>query len=357
METEQKNELCPSFEIETVEDDDVENEYFVADMFRDLAVKSDIASMEHPVFTLSSKDDRKQIIYQHHDAKIHIKAGMDGLPTIFDKDVLIYCTSFLMQQVNKGIKPPKTLRFSVRDLLLTTQRTVNGQSYDLLEKSLARLHGVSIETNVKTNNTRIVDTFHLIERYRFVRHSNIKDRMVRLQITVSDWLYNSILGKEVLTIPKEYFGIRKPLERRIYEIARKHCGHHTQWEVSLQTLYKKTGTTGTEAKFRFNMHKMLFENALPGYIIARKEKDLFVFRNRSVLAKKITPATVDEVLSKVRLDTENKAREMVRKSNKGWDFYAIVSQFSDHMRKNGIPDTIDGAFIGFVKLKLKKTPS
>ena len=41
--------------------------------------------------------------------------------------------------------------------------------------------------------------------------------MVEVEATVSDWFYNALLGREVLTISRDYFRLRKPLERRLYE--------------------------------------------------------------------------------------------------------------------------------------------
>jgi plasmid replication initiation protein len=35
--------------------------------------------------------------------------------------------------------------------------------------------------------------------------------------------------------------MRKPLERRIYELARKHCGRQDQWRVSVEVLHRKSG--------------------------------------------------------------------------------------------------------------------
>ncbi|MEN3033133.1 replication initiator protein A [Chromobacterium amazonense] len=30
-----------------------------------------------------------------------------------------------------------------------------------------------------------------------------------------------------------YLGLRKPLARRMYELARKHCGHQAEWRIGL----------------------------------------------------------------------------------------------------------------------------
>lgn len=73
--------------------------------------------------------------YQNGNVSITIKPTSDGLPTIFDKDVLLYCGSLLMEEINKGKIPPKTLRISSHDLLVATNRTKDGDSYRRLRKA------------------------------------------------------------------------------------------------------------------------------------------------------------------------------------------------------------------------------
>src|SRR3546814_10297510 len=48
--------------------------------------------------------------------------------------------------------------------------------------------------------------------------------MQEVEVRLSDWVFNAIRSNEVLTLNRQYFRIRKPLARRLYEIARKHCG-------------------------------------------------------------------------------------------------------------------------------------
>ena len=73
--------------------------------------------------------------------------------------------------------------------------------------------------------------------------------MVEIEVTLSEWMYNAILGKEVLTLSRDYFRLRKPLERRMYELARKHCGRQQEWLVSTEILKKKCGSVSTDRKF------------------------------------------------------------------------------------------------------------
>ena len=66
-------------------------------------------------------------------------------------------------------------------------------------------------------------------------------RMIHVTVTLSDWMYRSVMSKSVLTLHRDYFRLRKPLERRMYELARKHCGRKDEWRISLDLLQKKCG--------------------------------------------------------------------------------------------------------------------
>jgi plasmid replication initiation protein len=60
--------------------------------------------------------------------------------------------------------------------------------------------------------------------------------MVGVEVKLSDWLYNAIVNFEVLTLHRDYFRLDGGLERRVYELCRKHCGHQTTWSIGLELL-------------------------------------------------------------------------------------------------------------------------
>jgi plasmid replication initiation protein len=74
--------------------------------------------------------------------------------------------------------------------------------------------------------------------------------MASIELTLSEWLYNAIVATEVLTLSRDYFRLRKGLERRLYELARKHCGLQAKFTISLETLLKKSGATCSIREFR-----------------------------------------------------------------------------------------------------------
>lgn len=326
-------------------------DFFIADIFDNLPVKDDIASMEHPIFSLATKTDMRELNYKNGDVSISIIPSARGLPTIHDKDVLLYCASLLMAEINEGRTPPKTLRISTHDLLVATNRPTDGRSYSRLRDALLRLRGVTIRTNIKTNRRNVEKGFGLIEGYEIVESSRIKDRMVRLEVTLSDWFYNSILGKEVLTINRDYFRLRKPIERRIYEIARKHCGRSPEWSIKLSNLKDKTGSTGSLVKFRFIIKKMASTDHLPDYSISISDNDIVTVRRR-----KAAPLLDLNEMPALKPETIAKGERITKEAGTGWDYREIRSQFTQQLMDGFKPSKPDGAFIEFVKKKVAERP-
>ena len=325
-------------------------DFFIADIFDNLPFKDDIATMEHPIFSLSKKQDLRKLEYRNGDITITVAPSTYGLPTIFDKDILLYAGSLLMEEINKGKRTSKTLRISSHDLLVATNRPTNGKGYALLKNALDRLKGVSIKTNIKTNKRETTRAFGLIESYEVIESSRVKNRMVRLEITLSDWFYNSILGKEVLTINREYFRLRKALGRRIYEIARKHCGKNGTWKISLEKLKLKTGSTSSLKKFRYFIRQMESNDYLPDYSIKLDVDDKVHF-------EPIKQFVDVEDLPRITNETIQRAKLLTEKANTGWGFTSIHSQFTKALLDGKFrPENVNGAFIGFVKKKLNTTP-
>ena len=139
--------------------------------------------------------------------------------------------------------------------------------YKQLQEGLERLNGTLIQTNIKTNGKEITKEFGLIESWEVIKEDG---KLTSIEVTLSDWFYNSILGDAVLTIDKDYFRLRKPTERRLYELARKHCGSQTVWKIKLGNLKDKLGVTSQMKLFRFNIKKITETNHLPNTIFRWK---------------------------------------------------------------------------------------
>ncbi|MGB5736856.1 MAG: replication initiator protein A [Thiohalocapsa sp.] len=230
------------------------------------APKDDIGSMEHPMFGLSTKPDRAIRRYEYNGNSVEIAPGAHGLATIWDKDILIYCTSQLVAAVNRGADHiSRTVRVTAHDLLVATNRGTDGRGYAQFRAALDRLAGTRITTDIRTNGQHVSEGFGLIDRWKIIEASPEDKRMVAVEIVLSEWLYNAVCAREVLTISKDYFRLRKGLERRLYEIARKHCGRQRFWQMSLPKLYRKSGSSGSLKEFRRKVKAIIESDHIPEY--------------------------------------------------------------------------------------------
>jgi plasmid replication initiation protein len=260
-------------------------DFFVADIL-DAAPKDDMASMEHPLFALKAGDKRVRI-YERNGSTVTVKPGYDGCATIHDKDLWIYCISHLVEAINRGREDVgRVVRLTAYDFLVATNRRTDGDSYKRMGDALARLKGTVIETNIETDGQRERAGFGLIDSWRVIERDH-DDRMVAIEITLPDWLWRSVKAKHVLTLSPDYFRLRKPLDRRIYELARKHCGAQPKWCVSLKTLLEKSGSTAPLRNFRGDIKKLSESNELPDYRVAfNGEADTVTFYARAAKGAK-----------------------------------------------------------------------
>ena len=291
-----------------------QGDFFVCDIF-DAAPKADIGSMEHPIFSLSTKPDKRLRRYEHRGLTIEIKPSSDGLATVHDRDILIFCISQLIRAINDGREVTQIVRFQASDLLKATNRMTTGRGYELLKAAMERLAGTRISTNITTGGQEIFETFGLIERAKIVRETR-EGRMQEVEVKLSDWVFNAIRAQEVLTISRDYFRLRKPLERRLYELARKHCGAQKEWFISLELLQKKCGSGSTSFEFKRLLGNIIDEDKrhshIPDYSIRfTSDERQVVFVSRGTV-----PAPLQEVFEGT---LEASAYDEARAVAPGWD--------------------------------------
>jgi hypothetical protein len=321
-------------------------DFFVCDIF-DAAPKGDMASMEPPIFSISTKPDRRVRRYENGGNFVEITPSVKGLATVHDRDVLIFCISHLMAALNDGKDVSQIVRFKAYDMLKATNRMTNGQAYEGLVSALTRLRGTTIATNIVTGNQEVTRGFGIIESFEIVRKTR-DGRMQEVEIKLSDWVFNAIRHKEVLTLHRDYFRLRKPLERRIYELARKHCGMKPSWKIGLGRLQEKCASSSTMKEFRRLIQKIVQEDQLhghmPDYAISL-EGDMVTFSNRRIAKEALVPPA----LSKIRLDPE--AYHDARTVAPGWDVYVLEQEWRQWMHDYDveIPRNPTKAFIGFCR--------
>lgn len=256
-------------------------DFFIADDVDISTFRDEMASMEHPFFALKSGDTKVRE-YKNGKVTVTVTPNSAGLATIFDKDIWIYAISKLQEAINNNQPISRTIAFTPYDFFITTNRDKGGKNYNDLKKALARLSGTRIQTNVVYSEDRQETVnFGLIDSWRILEERKGKLDIGMLEITLPDWLYEGITQTRVLQISPDYFRIRKAIDRRLYEIARKHCGGQHEFIISLEKLHLKTGSTSNKAEFKRLIKRLCFANDLPDYeIIFDPLTERATFKNR-----------------------------------------------------------------------------
>ena len=315
-------------------------DFFVCDVFN-ASPKDDLGSMEHPIFSLATRPDRRELSYEHNGTQVRVTPSVKGRATIHDKDILIYCVSQLMAAMNAGRAVSRTLHLRAHDLLVATNRDTSGDSYARLREAFERLVGTRITTNMETGGLETTRGFGLLESWEIVRKAR-GGRMVSVTVTLSDWLFRAVLSKSILTLSRDYFRLRKPLERRVYELARKHCGRQPEWRISVGVLHKKSGSTAPVRVFRAALRRMIVDAHLPEYDMVEDVGDLIVFIRRAIV--------VD--VGEVPL-VSDEARAAAKLLEPGADVYALEAEWRSWWVTSGrkrVRDA-DAAFAGWVQAR------
>ena len=298
--------------------------------------KHDLASLEHPLFSLSTRPDRRILEYVHNDVAVTVTPSVRGRATIFDADILIFCISQVMAALNAGRPVSRSLTLTAHDLLLATGRETSGDAYRRLKEAFERLAGTRITTNIVTGEKEVTSGFGLIESWEIVRKTRA-GRMVSVSVTLSEWIYRAVLARSVLTLNRDYFSLRKPLERRLYALARKHCGQQVSWRVSVEVLLKKSGSASPRRVFRAMLREIIARDSLPDYALVEEPGDMIAVSRRD--AEVIEPGR--GLLLKA--ETLEEARRLAL----GADVYALEAEWQSFAARKP-PRNPDKAFLGWV---------
>src|SRR5580658_9536663 len=327
---------------------------FICDV-ADAALKDLIPQMEHPFYSLSKKRDTAIRKYEHNGNWLEIVPSVKGLATIYDKDILIYCISQIMEKLKRQEKVSQRVKITSYDLLVFTNRGFSGRDYDALCEAIDRLAGTRIATNIRTGDEEQRDSFGLIDAASIRRKHGRDGRLLAVEVKLSDWVFNAIRGQEVLTLHRDYFRLGKPLERRVYELARKHCGRQASWAISLETLLKKSGSQSSIKRFRQHVKNIAEHDHLPDYHLAfDEERDLVMFHNRD--GKWVERPLPSDAETLAPLPSE--AYHDGRAEAPGYDIYLLESEWREWWASSGKPklDNPAAAFVGFCRSRHKRAP-
>lgn len=258
---------------------DEQADFFVPSLY-DVGGRDNRTVMDVAVFRLSKSNKRagEVIRYELPDGYVEVKAGPDGMASVWDYDIVLMMVSHLTEAMNryrdgKGEKPGRTFKPHVSDILKFARRGDGSRQVEEVEKALDRLKGTTIKTvrertGEDGRTMREVEAEGLINRYSVLARTDT-GRVNAVEIEAPAWIYQEITGgkqPDVLTVHPDYFLIEPGIGRFVYRLARRAAGKGTaKW--SFQTIYERSGSTGTFNKFRENLRKIIKSNDLPEYAL------------------------------------------------------------------------------------------
>jgi plasmid replication initiation protein len=236
----------------------------------DLPLKDQRETMERPFFSLQKRKRVKPIEYSSPDGETWVKIEAIpayGMATIWDADILIWAASTLNRMREQGVNDlPRTLRTTSYDLLRAIKRDTSGRAYQELQAALQRLQTTSISTSIRAPKRRTKAGFNWLDKWTLEVDPDT-DQPRGMTITLSDWVYEGIMGeRSLLTMHQDYFMLTGGLERALYRIARKHAGNQKGgWTCRVEVLRDKTGSDSKPKEFNRMLRKVVEADQLPDY--------------------------------------------------------------------------------------------
>lgn len=283
--------------VRTAPKGDDQADFFVPGLF-DVGGRDTRSIMDVAPFRLSKRDKRAGEIIRHElpDGYVEVKAGPDGMASVWDYDIVLMMISHLTEAMNrwrdgKGEKPSRTFTPHVSEILKFARRGDGSRQVEELEAALDRLKGTTIKTvrdrqTVNGKTMREVEAEGLINSYRVVSRTDTR-RISIVEIEAPKWIYREVVeGKrpEVLTVHPDYFLIDPGIGRFLYRLARRAAGKDTaKW--SFQTIFERSGSAGTFKKFCQNLRRIVEANDLPEYELREdtgKDGPILTMTNRNV---------------------------------------------------------------------------
>lgn len=237
----------------------------------DIAVKDQMDLMSRCWFSLTAKRT-EPIEHEFEDKRSKRKETVRitgtpefGIAMIHDQDLLIFVISQLVEATRKGLPASRRVRFTPYQFFAWINRTPTGTAYQRLREALHRLRMTTIETTIRSESTRRGRTkqFSWISEFGTVEEEG---ELSGVEVVLAEWLFESVQGFNVLTLDKRYFEIAGPVERWLYQYARKATGGATgQWVESIKSLYAKSASQQDFKHYANTLRKLAAKNDLPGF--------------------------------------------------------------------------------------------
>lgn len=247
----------------------------------DVATKDNRSMMDVALYRLSKRDNMAGRVIRHElsDGYVEVTAGPYGMASVWDYDIVLMMISHLTESMNlfnagRGQMPGRKFVPHLTDITKFCRRAKGGRQADEIEAALDRLKGTTIKS-VRVSRSRNgkgtereVESEGLIAHYKIISRTDT-GKVASIEIEAPNWIYNEITSgprPDVLTVHPDYFLINLGLGRFVYRLARRAAGKN-QAKWAFETIYKRSGSTGTFKEFSRMMRELIAANDLPEYLL------------------------------------------------------------------------------------------
>jgi plasmid replication initiation protein len=281
---------------------------------KDLTPKNIQDIMAYPYFSLAKRKRVTPIRFESTDIKIEVE-GLErvGIANIYDGDFLIWAATQIRRQHQRTGEAPRTVFFTPKQVLKHLGKKVGGENYKQLENALERLKTTYIRTTVRSEHLEKRGGFSWLDDW--TTHEDRKTgEPLMWTMTLSNWLYQGILQDDnILSLNPAYYLLSGGLEKRLYQIARKHAGVQAWgWALPMEALYAKTGS---DEELRFFAHKIRSYSREPQPIL---EYALNVYRDEKTNVESVRFTPRDQLPKRHPLYQEASKELLIRRAAQGF---------------------------------------
>ncbi|MCW2393582.1 replication initiator protein A [Sphingobium sp. B11D3A] len=230
-------------------------------------VRGERSIMAFPFFALTKIAQMKPIEFHSNNVSIEVRPSTMGVATIYDKEIVLYIASLMIAKIQEGLPVGQDFTFTAHDFFRVTGTSQSKRSYQRLNEALERLQGTQIRTNIETGGEGEEGYFSWLPEARlsYTRGRSGERRLKAVKVRLCDWLYRAIrMDQRILSYHHDYFSLG-PIERRVYELARSHCGDDDVWEVEIEALRHQVGSNDTAPRFKHALKRIAEADELPEY--------------------------------------------------------------------------------------------
>lgn len=269
-------------------------------------VRGEQSIMDFPLFSLAKRPQMEAMTYELDGVKIEIKPSASGIATMWDKEILIYVLSLMVQHMHRSGEVQNVFTFNAHDFFRATGvARPSKRDYDRFIEALGRLQGTQIRTNIKTGTIGTKGFFSwFAEAQATTREtSSGTDQLMPVRVQICDWLVRAVSrDSRIYDYHNDYFRLGS-IERRLYELSHCYC-RDEKYEMPLDVLGAKIGSASPLRTLKLQLKKIAAENKMPGYSIDLHEV-LPAIQARDKLGRKVgKPETFVILRPKDRVSTD-----------------------------------------------------